>query len=214
MRNTLTMAVAGLAALVCVGPAAAHHSGYMYRTSPIWVKGAIIYFEHKNPHTVITLEGKAEDGQVRRWAVEGPSQAEIDRSGLGTDLPNVGDTVEFCAFPYRSAAEIAADSRILKVEPTAQQQLEAAEGRSPQFVAGHVMVTADGKKRLWELHGLLSECLRRADDQRQSWLDFLDSNPRARQALCEQRGRSNVQSDPSLKQRVEDLNSSLAEPCK
>lgn len=212
--RTISITAAVLAALVCADPAAAHHSGYMYETSPIWVKGAVVYFEHKNPHTVITLEGRDDAGQIRRWAVEGPSQSEIDRTGLGADLPNVGDTVEFCAFPYRSAAAIANDPRILKTDPAAEQQLAAAEGRSPQFVAGHVMVTADGKKRLWEPHGVLSACLGRANAETQSWLDFFNATPGARQALCEQRGRPNVQSDAALKQRVEDLSRSLAEPCK
>jgi hypothetical protein len=52
-----------------------------------------------NPHTVITLEDRSEDGQVRRWAVEGPPEAALDQRGIGTDVPKVGDTLEFCAFP-------------------------------------------------------------------------------------------------------------------
>lgn len=215
MKSGMAVWAAMLGTLAYTSSAGAHHSGYMYATTPIWVKGSVVRFEHVNPHTIITLEDKAADGQVRRWAVEGPAQSGLDRRGSDIDVPKVGDTLRFCAFPYKSAAEISRDPRIRpSVDPSARRSSPAADGSSPQFVAGHVMVMPDGKKQLWEPHGVIGECVRSSDDQRQSWLDFINSSPSARLAWCEQLGYAHVQSNASLRELVEEIDSSLAQPCK
>ena len=211
MRKGIAVWAAGLTALACTGSLRAHHSGYMYETTPIWVKGAIVRFEHVNPHAIITLEDRSEDGQVLRWAVEGPSQSQLDQMGIGIDIPKVGDAIEFCAFAYKPAAEL---SRMFpRVDFSVRRLSPATDGSSPQFVAGQVMVMPDGEKKLWEPHGVISECIRSSDDQRQSWLDFLNTNPRVRQGWCEQRGYTHVQSTASLREFVEEINSSIDNPC-
>jgi hypothetical protein len=211
MKKTNATCAAALAALACAGSLQAHHSGSMYDTTPIWVTGTVVGFEPVNPHTVTTLEERSEAGQVRRWAVEGPGQFQLGRLGLRMDVPKVGDIIEFCAFPYRPAAEL---SRMFPgVDFSARRSSAAADGSAPQFVAGHVMVMPGGEKRLWEPHGLISECIRGSEDQRQSWLDFLNSNPRVRQAWCEQRGYTHVRSTVSLRESVEEINSLIDDPC-
>jgi hypothetical protein len=127
----------GLAALACAGSLQAHHSGFMYQTTPLWISGEVIRFEHKNPHTIMTLEERSEDGQARLWAVEGPPQTALDRTGgIFADAPKVGDTIKVCAFPYRPAEEIARDPRIWGgPDVSARRSSPATDGSSPQFVA-------------------------------------------------------------------------------
>src|SRR5690242_1080085 len=99
MRKRGAIGVVGLAALACAGSVQAHHSGYMYQTTPIWINGTVTRVELKNPHTITTLEDTGEDGKVRLWAVEGPPQTALDRrSGSGEYVPKVGDRLEVCAF--------------------------------------------------------------------------------------------------------------------
>jgi hypothetical protein len=211
MKKRMTIWAAALAALACAGSLQAHHSGRMYDPTPAWVKGTVVRFEGVDPHTITTLEEQSADGQVRRWAVEGPGQSQLDRMGIGTDVPRVGDVIGFCAFPYKSAAEL---SRIFPgVDFSVRRSSPDTDGSSPQFVWGHVMVTPDGEKRLWNPHGMISECIRSSDDPRQSWLDFLDSNPRVRQAWCQQRGYTHIQSTASLRGFVEEINSVIDNPC-
>lgn len=201
----------GMAALACAGSLQAHHSGSMYAATPVWLKGTVVRFEGINPHTITTVEERSADGQVRRWGVEGPGQFQLARLGLDTDVPKVGDVIEFCAFPYKSAEEL---SRLFPgADFAARRSSRDTDGSSPQFVAGHVMVTPDGVKRLWNPHGVLSECIRSSDDQRQSWLDFLNSSRNAREAWCDQRGYAHVQSSASLTELVEEVNSLLDRPC-
>ena len=207
--------VAGLAALACAGSVQAHHTHLLYQTTPIWISGTVTRFELKDPHAITTLEGKSENGHVLAWTVEGPSQTELDRrSGSDEYLPKVGDTLEVCAYPYRSAEEFASDSRLPSGSRlTPAQQESTPEGASPRLVLGHVLVTTGGAMRVWEPYGLISDCMRSSNEQRQPWIELLNANPEARKFWCDQRGRATVQSNASLQEFVEQTNASLDEPC-
>lgn len=210
--------LAGLAALACAGSVQAHHSHLDYQTTPIWISGTVTRFELKNPHAITTLEGRSENGQVLVWTVEGPSQTGLDRrGGSGEYLPKVGDTLEVCAYLYRPVAEIASDPRLVPhLDDSILRRLEAttAEGASPRLILGHMLVTAGGAMRVWEPFGLIGDCMRSSNDQRQSWIERLNANPEARQVWCDQRGRAAVQSNQSLKGFVDEITMLLAEPCK
>jgi hypothetical protein len=187
----------------------------VYQTTPIWISGTVTRFELKNPHTITTLEARSADGQVRLWAIEGPPQTGLDRqSGNGEYVPKVGDTLVVCAFPYRPAEEIARDTRLTGSTDVAALSSRTAEGASPRFVAGHVLGMSDGTMRLWEPHGITGECIRSSNDQRQSWLDLLNANPRAHEIWCQQRGYAAVQSNASLREFVGEINGLLDDPCK
>ena len=74
---------AAMAWLVCACPLRAHHSISMIDVStPVWVKGTVALYEPVNPHVMIALDERTDDGQVRRWTVEGPS---LTRRGSFTD---------------------------------------------------------------------------------------------------------------------------------
>jgi len=211
-------ALAGLATLACAGSVRAHHSGYVYQTTPIWITGTVTRFELKNPHTITTVEAGGEDGRTRLWAVEGPPQTALDRrSGSDEYLPKVGDTLEVCAYLYRPIEEIASDARLVPyLDDSILRRLEATttEGASPRLILGHLLVTTGGAMRVWEPYGNIGECMRSSKDQRQPWLERLNANPEARKFWCEQRERNAAQSNASLKEFVEEINVLLAEPCK
>ena len=209
----------GLAALACAGSVRAHHSHLLYQTTPVWINGTVTGFELKNPHAITTLEGKSDNGQVLVWTVEGPSQTGLDRRSGGDEyVPKVGDTLEVCAYPYRSAEEIAADSRLpdWRLDASVQQRLESTttEGSSPRLILGHLLVTTGGAMRVWEPYGVISECMRSSKDRRQSWIERLNANAEARKFWCDQRSRAAAQSNASLKEFVEETNGLLDDPCK
>jgi hypothetical protein len=216
MRPRATTLAAALA-LVCAGSVRAHHSGYMYQTTPIWIAGTVTRFELKNPHTITTIEGRSEDGQVRVWAVEGPSQTQLDRrSGDGEYVPKVGDTLKVCAFPYKPAEEIARDTRLTpSLDDAVRRRLEATttDGASPRFMEGHVLVMPDGGMRSWDPHGILAECVRTTNDAKRPWVDFLNTSPRARELWCQQRRYVAVQSNAPLRDLVEEINGQLESRC-
>ena len=218
MRTNAAITAAGLpgiAALACAGSVQAHHSHLLYQTTPIWISGTVTRFELKDPHAITTLEGRSENGQVLVWTVEGPPQTGLDRRGGGNEyLPKVGDTLAVCAYAYRSAEEIARDSRLPSgTRLTPAQEASTTEGASPRLVLGHMLVTAGGAMRVWEPYGNISDCMRSSQDQRQPWIERLNANPEARKFWCDERGRAAVQSNASLKEFVEETNGLLDDPC-
>lgn len=211
MKTTMALWATAIVALTCGGSLQAHHSGSMYQPTPLWVTGTVVRFDNINPHTIATLEQRGADGQVRRWAVEGPGQSQLDRMGIAMEAPKVGDVVEFCAFPYKSAEEL---SRMFPgVDFSVRRSSRGTDDSSLEFVWGHVMTTPDGDRQLWNPHGMISECIRSSDDQTQSWLDFVNSDPRIRRSWCEQRGYMHVRSNASLREFVEEINSLIDKPC-
>lgn len=209
MKNPSAAWAGALVVLAFAGPLDAHHTGNMYARTPLWVKGTVLRFENVNPHTVTILEERTEDGQIRRWAVEGPSRSELAR--LDLEAPTVGAVIELCAFPYKSPEEL---SRMFPgVDFSARRANPAGDGPPPQAVAGHVMVMPDGERRLWEPHGSIGECIRSSDHERRSWIEFINSGERVRQAWCAQRDYSATSSDPALRELVEEIDGSIGEPC-
>jgi Family of unknown function (DUF6152) len=195
--TTWTMAIAMLASVSAVQ---AHHAGSMYEQSPIWIKGTVVGFDRTNPHSIITLEDRSADGQVRRWAVEGPAQFQLDRMGFAEDFPRVGDVLQFCSFPY-------------KPEHLARFRSQDPDGVPRQLIEGHVMVMPDGAKQFWDPHGIIGACIQSSDDSRKSWLEFLNSNPRAREAWCQQRGSQATQSTTSSRELVDEIDRWIDKPC-
>lgn len=209
--NKTSAQLAMLGLLACAGSLHAHHSGSMYETTPLWVQGTVVGVERVNPHTLTRLEETRADGQIQRWTVEGPGQAQLERLNIDADLPKVGDVIAVCAFAYKPATEL---SRIFPgVDFSGKRLSRSTDDPAQQFVAGHVLVLPDGERRMWEPHGRLGECMRSSDDQRQSWLDFLTANPAAWQAWCQQREFAVGESAASLRDFMEEIDGALVKAC-
>ena len=203
--------LAGLGAFVCANSLQAHHSGYMYETTPIWVNGTVVAVENVSPHSIINLEDRSGNGPVRRWAVEGPANWQLARMGMSAEVPQVGDVLAFCAFPYKSPEQL---SRIFPgVDFSTRRASRPSDGSSPQYVAGHVMRLPDGEKRWWEPHGVIVECIRSSDEPQQSWLTFINASPRTRDAWCEQRRRPPAGLAAESNELIEEVNGLIDNPC-
>jgi len=211
MKKVGAMTAVALVALGGAGPLLAHHSGSMFSTTPEWIEGTVAHFEPINPHTLMTLEQRGDDGVLRQWVVEGPGESQLDRLGARSDVPAVGDSLRFCAFPYKPAEELA---RLFPQGSfTSERFTPNADGSSSRFVVGHVMETADGDKKLWEPHGIISECIQSSDEPRQVWLDFINSTARVRDAWCQQKAYVHVRSTETLAELVDEVNGSIDNPC-
>lgn len=200
--RSLTRAAATVAALAWAGALQAHHSSSMFAlTSPVWVQGTVVRFDRVNPHSIVTVEETTDDGQVYRWAVEGPDLRRLDLRGIEQSFLEAGDIVRICAFPLR----------------VARPPSTVADVQSAQFVHGHILVTPDGQKLPWGSYGKLGECIRSdGDAERQAWLDYVNSDPHIRDQLCGERSASWLATEASkafVKAFVEEINGFLANPC-
>jgi hypothetical protein len=159
-------------------------------STPVWVTGTVVRYEPIDPHVMIALEQRTEDGQVQ-WTVEGPILGRLHRYGLGKDFLKAGDVIEVCGFFPKS--------EIVKSYPP------------PRYIHGHLLVMADGRMQPWGPYGKLDNCVRPGDDSR-SWLDFL-ANPMARELWCNAFTFSMPLRPSSSKALVDEINSGMADPC-
>jgi hypothetical protein len=136
------MTIAVLVTLVSVGSLLAHHALINYDTTKaVRVKGTIVEFHQINPHSILFLEEKNADGQIRRWAIEGPSVLQLNRSGFAKDL-KAGDVVEACGY--------------LPKEPIVWQLARAdnATSLAGRLINGESLDMPDGKQQSWGDYGV------------------------------------------------------------
>lgn len=187
-RKSACILTVALAALACAGSLQAHHSLAMFDVSKaIWVSGTVVSYQPVNPHAMIVLERKGENGQVQRLTVEGPTLMRLDSWSLAKDFLKAGDVIEVCGFPFRES----------------RPALPALHA--------HMLVMPDGKMRAWGPYGKLENCIR-PNDRAQAWVEFLNTQPPAHLAWCRGRSLVSVASTPS-KELVDEINRSMADPC-
>jgi hypothetical protein len=95
-----------LAIAAAAAPARAHHSfAATYNESKtIEIKGRVVVFSFRNPHSLITVE-VTDDGKKYRWAVEGPGSTQLANTGVQNDTLRYGDEVVVTGNPSRSPDE-------------------------------------------------------------------------------------------------------------
>ena len=155
-RRFLLGAVLASASCLFGDSSQAHHSLASFDVSaPLWIKGTVVRFERVNPHSLIFMDEKMPDGQVRRWAVDGPSTPQLERKGVDQDFLKADDVIEVCGFALRDG--VASQRTFPKVEDAGA----ASSGPSltGQVLNGTVLIMPDGKKRVWSDYGQLQKCV-------------------------------------------------------
>lgn len=186
-----TIALAATA-LTCAVSIRAHHSMAMFDVSaPVWMKGTVVRYEHRDPHTLITLDQMTADGEVRRVLIEGPNLLRIKRMNVGPDFLKTGDVIEICGFPFKKEFPQTAATR--------------------PVLHAHMVVLPDGTRRLYGAYGKLDNCVRPGDTA-DLWLEFLNRDPLAREAWCKNRNLTTVASS-APKAVTEEIDRRMANPC-
>jgi hypothetical protein len=100
MRNLFLLAAA---AIVATATASAHHSfGATYEISKeITLKGKLVQFVYRNPHSFVHVEAPDESGASQRWAVEWAGTAQLTGQGVKRETLKVGDDVVIVGRPSR-----------------------------------------------------------------------------------------------------------------
>jgi len=154
-RRTLRSAVFVSASCLVSASSLAHHSLASFDVSaPLWIKGTVVRFDRVNPHSLIFMDEKMANGQLRRWAVDGPSVVQLERKGLDQKFLEPGEVIEVCGFALKEAA---ASQRVSPKadDPNAASSVPSLTG---QVMNGTLVITPDGKKRVWSDYGQLPKC--------------------------------------------------------
>ena len=93
----------GLAALLVVGTAFAHHSPIVFdRTKQVTITGTVTEFRWGNPHSWIHIDVADKDGQVGNWGIEMDPASHLSREGWRSSTLKPGDKISVTVFPLRN----------------------------------------------------------------------------------------------------------------
>jgi len=105
MRRIFLPALA--AALMACTAAYVHHSyASTYDVSKqVNLKGKVVQFVFRNPHSFVHVQAEDESGVTQRWAVEWSGVSQLGNQGLNRESLKVGDEVVIVGRPSRVAGE-------------------------------------------------------------------------------------------------------------
>ena len=105
-----------LAILATSVAAYAHHSfaATYDESKTMEIKGKIVVFQFRNPHSFVTVEVTNADGKKVRWGVEGPGSTQLVNSGIQNDTLRYGDEVVVSGNPSRTPGEAKLRMRTMK----------------------------------------------------------------------------------------------------
>ena len=103
MRNKLAVLLALAIGLVVAAPLFAHHGAASFESGKaVVLKGTVKEWLYSNPHCLLTLEVKGEDGKTVEWIAETQSPAVMYPAGYRKNTFKVGDVVTVKVEPVKS----------------------------------------------------------------------------------------------------------------
>ena len=103
MRTVQVIASVAAVGLFLSVPVAAHHGAAAYDVGKqVVLKGTVAGWVYSNPHCLLTLDVKGEDGQVVRWIAEGQAPNVVYPAGYRKDSFNFGDQVTVTVEPVKN----------------------------------------------------------------------------------------------------------------
>lgn len=108
MRKVLLAAVFASACLFLFsGPARAHHGGSAYDAAhPLTLTGTVKEFQFIQPHPLITLEAKDDQGNVVEWSVEMTAPNHLVHYGWSGKKLKPGDQITVTGLPSKNGLKV------------------------------------------------------------------------------------------------------------
>ena len=105
--KSLLSSVLVMLALVPAGVAlSAHHSWPVHRDKLVTVKGTVMEFAWENPHPMITLEVRSDEGKTEKWLVGGPAINRMEANGWTKTTVKVGDVITGSGYQFSDGQKI------------------------------------------------------------------------------------------------------------
>ena len=104
--NSRTVILFPVVILIAGIPALAHHSykGSYVLEKTTTIKGSIVEFQIRNPHSFLTVEAKEDSGKITRYGVEWGGVTELACTSVTRTTLKVGDMVIIDGAPSRDAS--------------------------------------------------------------------------------------------------------------
>src|SRR5262245_18155541 len=113
MRTLLAPVVVALALVSGTVALSAHHSWPISRGQLVTVKGTVMEFAWENPHPMITLDVRTDDGKVEKWMVGGPAISRMEANGWTKTTVKPGDAITGVGYQYSNGQKIVRLERVV-----------------------------------------------------------------------------------------------------
>ena len=112
--RTLFVPVSVVLALVSGAiPLSAHHSWPVNLSRLVTVKGTVMEFAWENPHPMITLEVRTDDGKMEKWLVGGPAINRMEANGWTKTTVRPGDVITGIGYQFADGQKIIRLERVV-----------------------------------------------------------------------------------------------------
>ena len=112
--RTLIVPVSVVLALVSGGVLlSAHHSWPLNMSRLVTVKGTVMEFAWENPHPMITLEVRTDDGKMEKWLVGGPAINRMEANGWAKTTVRPGDVITGTGYQFADGQKIIRLERVV-----------------------------------------------------------------------------------------------------
>jgi uncharacterized protein DUF6152 len=113
MKASLVPVTLALALVLGAVPLSAHHSWPVNFSQLVTVKGTVMEFAWENPHPMITLEVRTDDGKTEKWLIGGPALNRMEANGWTKTTVKVGDTITGTGYQFSDGQKIIRLERVM-----------------------------------------------------------------------------------------------------
>ncbi len=106
-------AIVILALILAATPLSAHHRWSVDRSELVTVNGTVVEFVWENPHPMITLEVRNNDGVTEEWLIGGPALNRMEANGWTGTTVNPGDVITGIGYQFSDGQKIVRLERVM-----------------------------------------------------------------------------------------------------
>ena len=122
ITRIVVLALAGVALLMGPAPVLAHHGAATFDTvGEITLKGTVTEWVWSNPHSILKIDVKAEDGTVKTWSVATANVADLSKRGWSRRSFKAGDEVAVLIQPAKSGQPVGMIRNVVLADGTKLQ---------------------------------------------------------------------------------------------
>jgi hypothetical protein len=100
------LALGAVGILAAAAPLLAHHSWPVDFSKEVTVKGTVTEYSWGNPHVMIGLDVRTDDGKIEKWSVGGPSTTRMAANGWDKNSLRMGDVITGTGYRFADGQRI------------------------------------------------------------------------------------------------------------
>ena len=113
MMRRAVVALGFVAMVAAASPLLAHHSWPVDTSRAVTVSGTVTSYEWGNPHVMMGLDVKAENGTIEKWNVGGPSTTRMEANGWDKTTLKPGDAITATGYRFSDGQKILRLDKVL-----------------------------------------------------------------------------------------------------